>query len=174
MAIHSHVDRQTFEALYLRLEKPIFNVVYRLLWSREESFDVTQETFVKFWAVRQSVDLTIAEPLLFRMALNRAKNRLRMQSVRRFFSGLVHESVSFEVQPEQALQQQRDQQAVRQALEGLPEKLKSVMLLTHWSGLSTAQVAQTLNIPEGTVSSRRSLAVNALRRRLKEDPFEEV
>lgn len=156
-----------FEALYLRLEKPVFNVVYRWLWNTEEARDVTQEAFLKLWDARRRVVLATVEPLVFRSALNLAANRLRGRKLRRFFS---LDSAEHEVDPRadaHASLERREQSAsVRKAIDALPEKLRSVVVLCELSGLSTQQISEALQIPPGTVSSRRSLAMAALEKSL--------
>ncbi len=160
----SELDRTAFEALYVRLEKPVFNVVYRWLWNTEESRDVTQEAFMKLWDARRRVRVETVEPLVFRSALNLAANRLRARKVRRFFTRDASDDVSHT--PHDSLEKRQRDTAVRKAVEALPEKLKSVVMLCEFSGLSTAQIAEALEIPTGTVGSRRSLAMAALEKTL--------
>ena len=111
--------------------------------------------------------LSTVEPLVFRSALNLAANRLRARKLRRFFS---LESVQHEVDPRadpHALLEVRERWAiVRKAVDALPEKLRSVVVMCELSGLSTQQIADALHIPGGTVSSRRSLAFAALEKSL--------
>jgi RNA polymerase sigma-70 factor (ECF subfamily) len=52
---------------------------------------------------------------------------------------------------------------VRAAVDALPERLRDVVLLCEFSGMTQAQVAAVLDIPPGTVASRRSLAAGRLR-----------
>jgi RNA polymerase sigma-70 factor (ECF subfamily) len=152
------------EAVYARLEKPVFNVVYRWLWNVEEARDVTQEAFLKVWQARERVDLTRVEPLLFRAALNLAANRLRM---RKLWGWATLEPLRDErPQPDESLDLERKRAEVRRAVDALPEKLKRVIVMCELSGLSYSQVAETLQIPQGTVGSRRSLALAALEERL--------
>jgi RNA polymerase sigma-70 factor, ECF subfamily len=164
---HHRLGRPEFEALFTRLEKPIFNVVYRWVWNVEEARDVTQEAFLKLWGARSRVRLEGAEPLVFRAALNLAASRLRARRLRRFFSfDEVAEPVDAAADPHASLDVQQRRAAVRAAVDALPEKLKRVVLLCEFSGLSTAQIAAALQIPPGTVGSRRSLAMAALEQRL--------
>lgn len=163
----THLGTREFEALYQRLEKPVFNVVYRWLWSTEEARDVTQEAFMKVWDARKRVVLATVEPLVFRSALNLAANKLRGRKLRRFFSlETAEHEVDPKADPHGSLEVEQRRASVRQAIEALPEKLKSVVVLCELSGLSTQQIADALQIPPGTVSSRRSLAMAALEKSL--------
>src|SRR5258708_1288931 len=132
--------RRDLEQLYARLEKPVFNVVYRWLWSSEEARDVTQEAFLKVWQARERVDLAKAEPLVFRSALNLAANRLR---ARRLWSWATLEPLRDErPPPDEALDAERQRALVRRAIDALPEKLKRVVVMCELSGLSYAEVAE--------------------------------
>ena len=71
------LDKATLERLYVKLEKPMFNVVYRWLWNAGDAQDVVQEAFLKIWNVRDDVDLATVDSLLYRTALNLASNRRR-------------------------------------------------------------------------------------------------
>ena len=45
-------DEKKLETFYARLEKPVYNVVYRWLWREEDARDVVQEAFVRLWRMR--------------------------------------------------------------------------------------------------------------------------
>ena len=157
------LDARTLESLFVRLEKPVFNVVYRWLWSTEEARDVTQDAFMKLWTIRSRVALATVEPLLFRIALNLAARRLRSRRLWRWFGlePLKRRAASEPSAEEQLTLHQRASQ-IRQAIDGLPPKLKQVVVMCELSGLSYQQVADALEVPVGTVGSRRSLAIAAL------------
>ncbi|PZR08584.1 MAG: hypothetical protein DI536_24050 [Archangium gephyra] len=156
-------DRSHFEALFTRLEKPVFNVVYRWLWNAEEARDVTQEAFMKLWTARHRVRVETVEPFVFQSAVNLASNRLRARKVRRLFTRQDDEVVGG---PDETFEERQQHALVRRAVEALPEKLKAVVMLCEFSGMSTAQIAEALSIPSGTVASRRSLAMAALEKAL--------
>jgi len=158
-------SRRELGALYARLEKPVFNVVYRWLWNRDEARDVMHDAFLKLWQARERVDWSTAEPLVFRSALNLAANRLRARKLRSWAS--LEPLLSDEREaPDDALDAERTRAEVRKAIDALPDKLKRVVVLCELSGLSYAQVAEALEIPIGTVGSRRSLALAALQEKL--------
>ncbi len=160
------LDRSRLEAIYVRLEKNVFNVVYRWLWNEAEARDVTQEAFLKLWDARARVRMESVEPLVFQIAVNLARKALRARKVRRFVTLGLSEVVDERADSHSSLEVAQTRAAVRKAVEALPEKLKAVVMLCEFSGLSTAQMAQALSIPPGTVSSRRSLAMAALEKQL--------
>jgi len=70
------------------------------------------------------------------------------------------------IQPERAAERADLCQAVQEALQSLPEGYREVIVLHNVEHLSLAQVARVLELPVGTVKSRRARAFNMLRHQL--------
>jgi RNA polymerase sigma-70 factor (ECF subfamily) len=163
------LDNAALERLYVKLEKPMFNVVYRWLWNAGDAQEVVQEAFLKIWKMRDDVDVETVEPLLYRTALNLASNRRRSSRLWRFI-GL--DAASAEASPtptsDEALATAEMQQRVRAAIDALPERLRQVILLTEYSELTHQEIGSTLGIPPGPVGSRRNTAIAQLTKQLGE------
>lgn len=163
----SGLDQQAFDGLYQRLERPLYNVVYRRLWHVQDSHDVVQEAFVRLWGMRARVRLATVEPLVWRIALNLAATRSRR---RRLWGWWSRSDAGLDTLPDpgaEADARLADHERVlhvRAAVESLPEKLRDVVMLCEFSGLSYAEVGAVLDIPAGTVGSRRHAGLAALRR----------
>ncbi len=69
-------DSRAFEVLMSQYQRPVFNLMYRMLGNREEAEDLSQEVFI---TVFKKVDTFRGEALLstwiFRIATNICKNR---------------------------------------------------------------------------------------------------
>ncbi|HEY3450501.1 MAG TPA: sigma-70 family RNA polymerase sigma factor [Myxococcales bacterium] len=161
------LDPPALEELYRRLEKPLFNAVYRWIWDSAEARDVVQEAFVKLWGMAGRVDLSTVEPLVWRLALNAAAHRRRR---RKLWQWLTLEALTDRgaagKPADEALAEHQREEAVRRAVDELPEKLKSVVTMCEFSGLSYGEIARALKIPEGTVASRRNAALKKLEEKL--------
>lgn len=161
------LDRAAFEALFRRLERPVYNVVFRWLWDPAEAADVVQDAFARLWGMRDRVREGTVEPLLYRIAVNQASNRRRRRRLWRW--------VGLEPERDAApplgdlLEAAELDGALRAAVEALPEKLRRVVMLCELSGMSYQQVADALGIPVGTVGSRRNAALARLRELLAEE-----
>ena len=151
------LDRAALESLYVRLERKLFNVVYRWLWDREEAADVVQEAFVKLWAMRERVRIETVEPLVYRIAVNLAANRRRQ---RKLWAWASLEGLRARAVDDDAAE---DQRWVRAAIDALPERLRKVIVLAELSGMTAKEIGAVLDIPEGTVASRRHHALALLR-----------
>lgn len=157
------LDKIDWVECYRAWEKPLYNVVYRVVWHSAESQDIVQEAFLRCWQKRDRIRPEGFKALIFKTALNLARSRRRRGKLWRLVS--VH-STDLESK-EQAVCDGLISTPVRAAIEDLPEPLKHVLLLTEMAGMTYAEIAATLGIREGTVGSRRTRALEILRRRLE-------
>ena len=154
------IDEAQWIEFYTALEKPLYNVVYRWLWDSAESQDVVQEAFLRCWRVRDRIYADGFKALVFRTALRLASNQRRRKKLWRM---VPLTAVQLETQSDGS---EFVTQPLREAIDGLPEPLKRVLLLSELAGMSYREIASVMQIREGTVGSRRSRALAMLRRRL--------
>jgi RNA polymerase sigma-70 factor (ECF subfamily) len=155
------VDTAQWVEMYRALERPLYNVVYRVIWDASGSQDIVQETFLRCWRRKEDVRADGFKALLFRTALNLASNRRRRDRLWRM-TGLAYVA---------ELADERTggdtiSRPVREAFAALPEPMQHVLLLTEIAGMSYGEVAAALGVEEGTVGSRRTRALALLRERL--------
>jgi RNA polymerase sigma-70 factor (ECF subfamily) len=164
------MNETDLERLYSRLEKPVYNVVYRWVWDREEAHDLVQEAFVRLWKMRRRVVAETVEPLVYRIALNLARSTLRRRKIRRFV-GLdsIAERLQNPRRLDSELESSEREGRLRQAVLALPEDLRQVITLCAFTELRYDQIAEALSIPEGTVGSRRNRALKRLRGMLSKE-----
>lgn len=163
----AQLTRHALEQLYSRLEKRLFNVLYRWVWDREEAHDLVQEAFLRLWRMRSKVNMESVEPLVFRIATNLAANRRRSHRLWRLVSlEALRNHSSRSRGAEEALAAAQERQAVRAAIERLPDHQRKVILLVEYSGMTYHQIAEALKVAPGTVGSRRNAALKRLREEL--------
>ena len=156
------VETAKWIEIYRALEKPLYNVVYRVIWDRAGSQDIVQEAFLRCWRRKADIRADGFKALLFRTALNLASNRRRRDRLWRmtglaFVAKLADERAGGDT----------ISKPVRDAFAALPEDMKHVVLLTEIAGMSYAEAAAALGVAEGTVGSRRTRALALLRERLE-------
>ncbi|HEY8079881.1 MAG TPA: RNA polymerase sigma factor [Labilithrix sp.] len=163
----ARLDRAALERLYVKLEKPMFNVVYRWLWNAADAREVVQDAFLRVWKARERVELETVTPLLYKTALNLAANRRRAAKVRRFF-GLeeLEAAPSNERRTDEQLEHEQKKKRVREAIDSLPERLREVIVMTEIAEMPYEEIGEVLGIPAGTVGSRRHAALKALAEKL--------
>jgi RNA polymerase sigma-70 factor (ECF subfamily) len=156
------VDRAQWIEVYRRLEKPLYNVVYRVIWDATESQDVVQEAFLRCWRRKHDIRAEGFKALLFRTALNLASNRRRRARLWRMVGVAVLDDVVADNNSSVPISR-----TLQEALDSLPEMLRRVVLLTELAGMTYAEIAAALGVAEGTVGSRRTRALALLRERLQ-------
>jgi RNA polymerase sigma-70 factor, ECF subfamily len=169
-------DTDAFERLVRNNERNVFRLLYRMLGSREEAEDAAQEAFLSLHRhghrFRREARFST---FLYRVAANAALNRRRslgrarareIELARRHASGVsVHGAPR---DPEDATHGAQVQRRVQEALQQLPSELRVAVVLYDLEGQSYKDIAEILDIPEGTVKSRIHRARLGLRERLKE------
>jgi len=162
------MQQADLEVLHARLERPLYNVAFRWTWHADDASDLVQETFVRLWGMRRKVDLKTVEPLVYRILLNLAASRRRARRVWRWVSlAGLREAADEKRSPEERLAADARRAEVREAVEKLPDGLRSVVVLCECTDLTHDRVAEILGIPPGTVGSRRHRALRLLRERLE-------
>jgi RNA polymerase sigma-70 factor (ECF subfamily) len=168
-------DEGAFEDLVRRHERRVFRLLLRMLGSREEAEDVTQEAFLSLHRhghrFRREARFST---FVYRVASNAALNRRRTLGRNRSRIGEleVRQQAGFDLpsgprDPEDAAAGSEVQERVQEALLDLPPDLRVAVVLYDIEGQSYQEVARVLGIPEGTVKSRIHRARNALRDSLR-------
>jgi len=152
------------QASYRRLERPLYNVLYRQLWQAQDCQDLIHDTFMRVWERRSKVDEATLDALVWTTALNLARNRLRWRKLWRHVPLDEAEAMPHDAGGGDFLATRR----LRQALRELPPASRDVLLLAEFSGLRGAEIATVLGIPAGTVASRKHHAMERLKALLGE------
>lgn len=161
------ISASDIEACYARVERGLFNVLYRMLWDAPACQDVVQDAFLRLWSERERLHAARIDALAYTTALNLARNRLRWSRLRRWVALETLEEASPSFLPDEALRAElRD---LRDALQRLESSDREVLLLSEYAGLDTGELAQVLGVATGTVGSRKHRALARLRTLLKEN-----
>lgn len=170
-------DKKAFDALVLKYQHKIVNLVSRYVHDSSSALDVSQEAFIKAYRGLANFRGDSAfYTWLYRIAINTAKNYLVSQNRRtpdyevdaQDAEQMGGESALKEyATPEGELLSQEIQVAVQRTIETLPEDLKTAITLRELEGMSYEEIAQTMGCPIGTVRSRIFRAREAIDRTLR-------
>lgn len=147
-----HGDRQAFEGLLERYEKPVFNAAYRMLNSSEDARDVTQTVFLKVIENLESYDSKYKLfSWIYRIALNESINLLKKQNR---LNALDREPAAESGGPEEETSQAEMSQRMQRALMTIKAEYRTVIVLKHFVDCSYDEIGQILDLPEKKVKSR--------------------
>ena len=145
-------DREAFEALLVKYEKPVFNAAYRMLNSRDDASDITQTVFLKVFENFDQFDPTRRFfSWIYRITLNESINWL---SKTNRLEPLAFEATDQSKGPEQEVDSAKVSHDVQAALMTMKTDYRSAVILKHFLGCSYTEISQILDVPEKKVKSR--------------------
>ncbi len=170
-------DRKAFDVLVLKYQHKVANLISRYIRDSSEVLDVTQEAFIKAYrALPKFRGDSAFYTWLYRVAINTAKNHLAAQARRPPGDDIEAETAEQmdmgaalkETDTPENLAMQREIAAtIQQALDELPDDLRTAITLRELEGLSYEEIAQAMDCPIGTVRSRIFRAREAIDVKLK-------
>jgi RNA polymerase sigma-70 factor (ECF subfamily) len=144
-------DSAAFEPLVRRYHRPLFNLAARLLGSRDDALDSTQNAFVKAFEHLKTFDQRQKFfSWIYRILRNECLNALRSRRP----SAPLPEDLVASGSPADAIERAQRQAAVQSALMALTDDQREVVLLRHFTELSYDEIALTTGVPVKTVKSR--------------------
>ena len=170
-------DTRAFDMLVLKYQHKILGLIGRYVRDADEAMDVAQEAFLKAYrAIDRFRGDSAFYTWIYRIAINTAKNHLVATS-RRPPGGDIdaQEAEQYDSAaglreydtPERLLLKDEIQATIAQAIELLPDDLKTAITLRELEGMSYEEIAQTMECPIGTVRSRIFRARDAIDSSLK-------
>jgi RNA polymerase sigma-70 factor (ECF subfamily) len=170
-------DQSAFNLLVLKYQHRVLKLVGRFVNDPTEAEDVAQEAFLKAYRALASFRGDSAfYTWLYRIAINTAKNALVSQRRRPVDFDLdLQDPDQYERQarlkeadtPEGVLLTDEIRTVVEEAMEQLPEDLRTAIVLRELEGLSYEEIAEAMDCPVGTVRSRIFRAREAIDKKLK-------
>jgi len=159
-------EQSALELLFARWEGPLFAFFYRLGCPPSWVEDLTEEVLVTVYRRRQRYDLDRPfAPWLYGIARLVWKDHLRHHGREIAHTGPLEAAKwvpATDLGPLEVAEAGEEADAVRRAIEHLPDEQKAVFILRHYHGLSYEDVAETLQVPLGTVKWRIHEAVRRL------------
>ncbi len=170
-------DQSAFGLLVTKYQHRLAKLVSRYVHDSSEVEDVCQEAFIKAYrAIGNFRGDSAFYTWLYRIAVNTAKNYLISQGRRPPKSDIdADDAIQTEAgsvmretgTPEANALTKELAQTVTEAVEKLPEDLKTAITLREIEGLSYDEIAEVMGCPIGTVRSRIFRARDAIDRELK-------
>lgn len=152
------MEREEFAARVQEIREQLYRTAYGYLGNAHDSLEAVDEAVYQGFRARKKIRqpeffTTWMTRILIRVCYREVKRRTRQQ----------------EVPVEEQGAEDYDGLPLREAIERLPEELRQVIVLRYFTGLTQAETAQALEIPQGTVVTRQRRALALLRVELEED-----
>ncbi len=170
-------DKAAFDLLVLKYQNKLVNLISRYVYDSSEVYDVAQEAFIKAYRALPNFRGDSAfYTWLYRIAINTAKNHLVAMGRRPPGSDIdAEEAEQYDGAadlreydtPEGMLLKDQVERTVADAMQQLPEDLRTAITLRELEGLTYEEIAEAMGCPVGTVRSRIFRAREAIQKRLE-------
>lgn len=171
-------DGTAYRGLVERYQGRIYAVVFGIVRNREDARELSQEAFVKAYRNLERFRFDASfYTWLCRIAMNVSIDHLRRQKLRRtevFDEGIASRDDDGVISlahhrndPGRNLERKRLRERIMAAMDELPDDQRQVVVLREIEGMSYKEIAEVMDIPEGTVMSRLFYARKKLQSSLK-------
>ncbi len=162
--------RRAFELLVREYRDRLFRHALYMLRDPEEAFEATQETLMKAYLEPALFEPAFKiKPWLFRVITNLCYNMSRDKRRRRGILKAVPRPGNEPPLPLDEIICAETRASIMDALEHVPEKHRSILLLKYYDDLSYVEIAQVMGCKLGTVMSRLSRARDKLQACMKSE-----
>jgi RNA polymerase sigma-70 factor (ECF subfamily) len=156
-------DQAAYDRLMKKYYKLVNNLIYRMIYNKEDVEDLTQEAFIKAFNSLEKFDHQFAfSTWLYKIASNNCIDYLRKKKLHTISIDKEidseDEDLRFEIpdndyKPDRNILDTERKKILEDAIASLPEKYKTVILLRHQDEMEYDEIAKKLNIPLGTVKA---------------------
>ena len=149
-------NEEVFRRVYDLVYPIIFRIVYRVTGNVDVAEEICQESFIKYYERMDTFpDTDQAKYWLIRVSKNLALNvAKRANRERRAYERFYHEPRRPTKTGEDEVIREESEREIQWALEQLPEKLRTVLVLKEYGQLNYREIASILSITEGNVKVR--------------------
>lgn len=156
-------DQAAFEKLMNKYYQHIYNLIFKMIFRKEDVEDLTQEAFIKAFNSLENFDRQFAfSTWLYKIATNNCIDYLRKKKLSTFSidkeiqsedSDFKFEIPDTEYIPDNKIIEEQRKKIIDEAIESLPEKYKRVIVLRHKKEMEYEEIAEKLELPLGTVKA---------------------
>jgi RNA polymerase sigma-70 factor (ECF subfamily) len=153
-------DQQAWEQIVRQYWRKVFNVAYKFVGKHDEAEDLAQDIFLKIFKALGTFDrranfqtwlISVSRNLCIDHYRSVRKER---ETIDRDVDANELTPASGDIGPFAALEQRDRVLMLRRALGALPDTLRTAVVLRDLQELSYQEIADKLQLPEGTVKSR--------------------
>ena len=152
-------DTQALKILYKRYEMQMYNFLIRYTGNRAIAQELLQETFTRVWLAARSFNVKRGKfkGWLYTIALNLSRNEMskkeytfRFLDAQEFRGGALPGEMKDFKNPESLHGQKEQEHAAARAVGMLPPRLREVVVMKHYKGLTFREISEVAGLPEST------------------------
>lgn len=159
-------DMEAYGELVRRHMRRAYSIAYGILRHREDAEDAVQESFARTLDMIDRIDENRPfHPWFYRIVVNTAISLQRSRAVRQTLP-IRDDVVSSTAAPDRLAELDVLRRTLLRALDTLPERQRSIVLLSDVEGFNSVEIGEIMTMPPGTVRYELHVARRRLRRAL--------
>ena len=165
------MTNKDFEKIYNDAYKAVYWTAWQLLKNEADAEDVVQDTFVSFIESYSDLqDMSKATALLKKIAANKSLNRIKLSKTvaveDEFFENI--EAVPEDFLPDKIVESAEMRKIIMDIIDkSLSDEIRRTLILFYFDEMSTREIAETLDAPEGTIRRRLNFARNKIKKEVE-------
>ncbi|MDD5362159.1 MAG: sigma-70 family RNA polymerase sigma factor [Ignavibacteria bacterium] len=156
-------DQSAYDKLMKKYYNLVHNLIYRMIYNKEDVEDLAQEAFIKAFNSLEKFDRQFAfSTWLYKIASNNCIDYLRKKKLNTISidkeidnedDDLRFEIPDDEYKPDRAIMEDERKVLLEEAIASLPEKYRMVILMRHRDEKEYEEISKVLKLPLGTVKA---------------------
>jgi len=162
-----------FDSLFEIYSPKLFGFALKYLKNESDSEELVQEVFVQIWEHHQSLKSELSfKSYLFTIALNLIRKHFNKRAISlRYLESLRNDSETEETQKIEDGNYESILQQIGLIIEKMPPRRREIFVKSKLEGKSSKEIADELNISDGTVDNQVSEGLKFIRLKLKNENF---
>lgn len=161
-------DKLSFNRLFYKHEKKLYNFSKKLLHSPEEAEEIVQEVFIRVWENRATLKEGLPfEAFIIRIAknliYNKAKRRVNEHAYKAYY---MQHTNTLRLTTEEDVNFKTLASLTSRFIEQLPPQRKTIFTMSRMEGLTNKEIAAHLNVSVSTVENHINKALKSLKQHL--------
>ena len=160
-------DRNEFKQVYDLFYETIYTFVYNLVRNEEEGQDITTDTFIKLWRLRDRFEnLNNIKAFLYVTSRNACLDHFRKVQRERSVQKEIQYLLDMEMRANHEVIGAEVISELYSRIEKLPGTCRRIVKMILFENLNTSEIAQKLGISNQTVLNQKAKAVSRLSKAL--------
>jgi len=167
-------DVDAFEQLIEKYQKKVYNIALKMLGNKEDAYDMSQEVFIRVYrSIDKFKEQASLSTWIYKITTNACLDEIRRRKNRFTVSidddmelndSKVKRQIEYDgPSPEIIVEENELREIINKSIQQLPEQYRVVTILRDIQGFSYEEIANILDVPQGTVKSRINRARAMLR-----------
>jgi RNA polymerase sigma-70 factor, ECF subfamily len=157
-----------FQELVEKYQQKVYYMALDMTGNHHDAEDLSQEVFIKVYtSIKDFRGDSKLSSWMYRIAMNTCIDKTRRKRLKLVeFDDKVAEKPEIKDDPLKAMESQAMQRQIDQALQKLPPRQRMIFVMRHYNELLLKEIAEILQISEGTVKAQLFRAIRKLQKEL--------